>query len=405
MTRRLVPLAGLLLSALAASTCNWTVFDDLRLQTPVRALSRPDDMDSNTYPTFVLPVPHPRGSAELLVTGTDNVALADFTFGPKGEVGTQTVSSDRFALGSDRVGVLAVAAYLPAADEVPRLAAVTAEDWQPLLITLDSTNASFAVTALGNPLAVSASALATGDTRGSGENDVAIAAGTTLLVLPNAAAAVTQSCDLGTVASALAVGNGQIVAGQSAGDGHAWLVEPPYDQAGADCANVTLFAGHALVAGFGTAVVMADSDGDSQSDQVVVSAPAVMTVYVYGLADVSAPLGEYTVAGGSAACGSSIAVGEVEDRRTLLVGDPGDVAEAGAVWLVDLDTGELLPKLERPNDDVKRFGSQVGVVSFTAAGSAVDLVWVTAEAVTQGDPGVVYLYYWVHQPASDPRAF
>ena len=94
--------------------------------------------------------------------------------------------------------------------------------------------------------------------------------------------------------------------------------------------------------------------------------------------------------------------------RTLLVGDagdPGDVAAPGTVWLVNLETGADLKALERPNDDVKRFGQKVGVVSFAGAAGPVDLVWITAEAVTEGDPGVVYLYYWVHEPDGDPRAF
>jgi hypothetical protein len=408
MTRRLLPLVWILPAALGVTACDWTVFDKLQRETPVRALARPDNMDSNTYPTFVLPVTQqPRGSAELLVTGTDNVALADFTFGAKGELGTQTVSNSRFLLNDAKIGPLAVAAYLPTADGIPRIVAVTEEGQQPISIALDSTQADFSVTALGAALAIEAGALAVGEARVPGEVDVVIASGTQLLVLPNALAELSQSCDLRSTVSALAVGDGWVAAGQPAGDGNAWLVAPAYDEGGDPCLAVTPITPPANATGFGTAIVVADTDGDDTRD-LVISAPRQRTVYSYAVATLAITR-EYPVAGGSTACGSSIVVGQVEGRRTLVIGDPGDPGEVtapGVVWLQDLETPGADPKrLDRPNDDVQRFGSQVGVVSFAGAGGPVDLVWVTAEAVTQGDPGVVYVYYWVRDPDSDPRAF
>lgn len=412
MTRRLAPLVCLALAAVGASACDWTEFDDLQLQTPVRAVPRPDDMDSTLYPSFVLPVAKPRGRAELLVLGTDNVALADFTFESKGELGTQTVPNDRFLLNGAKVGPLAVAAYLPGSDDVPRIVAVTEEERQPVSITLDSTQANFAVTALGTPLAIEAGALAVGDARGTGETDVVITSGAQLLVMPNAAAASTQSCDLESAVSALAVGDGWVVAGQPAPPGNVWLVRPDYAPApDGTCVAVTTLGEYVESLGFGTAVVVADIDGDG-TREIGVSAPQERTVYFYssGGSILPDPYGPKTWAGGSTACGNSIAVGVIEGARTLLVGDPGDPdvvgeAAAGAVWMLDLETGDMLPKLERPTTDVQRFGKQVGVVSFAGRNGTVELLWVTAEAVAQGDPGVVYLYYWVHHADTDPRAF
>jgi len=402
---RLVPL--LLLAAVSGSACDWTEFDHLQLKTPVRALSRPEDMDSTQYPSFVVPITQPRGNAELVVIGIDNLALADFTFGPKGDVGIQTVSNDRFVLDGAKVGALGMAAYLPSStDNIPRIATVTDEGWQPLVINLDSTEVNFALTAVGNPLPVEAGALAVGDSRGAGENDIAVAAGTQLYVLPSAGGGATQSCDLGSTVAALAVGDGWIVAGQGAGDGNAWLVKPDYAAAVGDpCADVTTLVDHSSVVGFGTALVVADIDGDGTRD-IVVSAPQERTVYFYSSAGATLRAPK-TFAGGSTGCGNAIAVGMVEGKRTLIVGDPGEpgvLAAPGTVWMVDLDTGDDLTPLERPNDDVQRFGTQVGVLSFDGVNGKVDLVWVTAEAATTGDPGVVYLYYWVHDAATEPRA-
>jgi hypothetical protein len=406
--RRAAPLACLLLAALGFGACDWTEFDDLQLQTPIRALPRPDDMDSNLYPRFVLPVPAPHGNAQLLVLGSDNVALADFSFGPDGRLGTQTVSNDRFLLGGAKLGALAVAAYLPGTDEVPRIVAVTEEERQPVVIQLDSTDAAFAVTALGAALVIEAGAIAVGEARVAGETDVVVTSGKQLLVLPNARVDGAQSCDLTSAVAALAVGDHWIVAGQPADPGDVWLVRPDYLPGTDDtCADVAHLEGRTASLGFGAALVVAETDVAGTRD-IVVSAPNERTVYVYAAADVTAPKTTHAVAGGTTGCGTAIAVGTVEGRRTLVIGDPGDpgdVAAAGVVWMVDLASGELLPQLDRPTDAVRRFGEQVGVLSFTGSGSAVDLVWVAAQSVTEGDPGVVYLYYWVHEPESDPRVF
>jgi hypothetical protein len=77
------------------------------------------------------------------------------------------------------------------------------------------------------------------------------------------------------------------------------------------------------------------------------------------------------------------------------------------VWLQDLDNpGADAQPLVSPNtDDVLRFGQQVGVVSFAGTKGTVDLAWATAEAATSGDPGVLYLFFWVKDATSDPRAF
>jgi hypothetical protein len=227
-------------------------------------------------------------------------------------------------------------------------------------------------------------------------------------VLPGAGGGATQSCDLASTVAALAVGDGWVVAGQGAGDGNAWLVRPDYAAAAGDpCANVTTLVDHSSVVGFGTALVVADIDGDGARD-IVVSAPRERTVYFYS-SDGATLRDPKTFAGGSTACGSAIAVGAVEGKRTLLIGDPGDPGDlgaAGVVWIWDLETAPADPtRLERPTDDVQRFGAQVGVIPFAGAAGTVDLIWVTAEAVTAGDPGVVYLYFRAREGAPDPRAF
>jgi hypothetical protein len=410
MPRRLLALA---LALLGVAACDWTVFDDLALKAPIRAIPRPDSMDSNLYPTFVLPVTRPsgRGSAELLVLGRDNVALADFTFGPDGHLGTQTVTNDRFLLNGSKIGPLGVAAYLPdPASEVPRIVAVLEEERQPILVTLDSTTADFSVATMGDPLTIEAGTVAVGDALVAGQTDVVLTAGKQLLVMPDANPVLVQSCELDSAVVTLAVGDQWIVAGQpESNGGQVWLLTPPYDGPGVPCAQKTELGGGSAqgAVGFGT-VVLATDTGTDGARAIVVSAPSERWVYFYSPAEVSAPTGAYAFAGGSSTCGSTIAVGTVEGKRTLIVGDPGEpgVAAPGQVWLQDLETAGADPQpVASPSQDVQRFGTQVGVVSFTGTNGAVDLVWVTAEAVAAGDPGVVYLYFWVQRPETEPREF
>ena len=412
MTRCRLPLLGLALTVLGAGACDWTAFDDLALKAPIRAVPRPDDMDSNLYPTFVLPVtkqPSGRGSAELLVLGRDNVALADLTFGPDGHLGTQTITNDRFVLNGAKVGPLGVAAYLPdPASEVPRIVAVLEEERQPILVTLDSTDASFSVATLGAALTIEVGAITVGDARVAGETDVVIASGKQLIVLPTALAPLAESCDLESAVAALAVGDQWIVAGQSQ-NGRAWLVKPDYAAAPDElCANRTELLDHSEAFAFGTVVMAADIDDDGTRD-IAVSAPQERTIYFYSADDGARKGDAKTLAGATTGCGTTMAVGTLEEQRTLVIGDPGDpggVAAPGVVWLQSLADLTADPqRLDRPTDDVQRFGQQVGVVTFTGPAGPVDLLWVAAEAVTQGDPGVVYLYFWVQDPASDPRAF
>jgi hypothetical protein len=413
MPRRAAPLVALglaLAAALGAGGCDWREFDDLKLQTPIRAVIRPTDMDSNVYPSAVLAVARPRGNAELLVLGADNVALADFTFGEQGQVGTQTVSHKRFLLNGAEVGALAVAAYLPGSDDTPRIAAVMEEERQPVIIALDSADTEFAVTALGAPLAIEAGALAVGDARGLGSTDVVLTSGKQLVVYPEARADAVQTCDLTSAVSTLAVGDGWVVAGHPAAPGNVWLIPTPSPDGDGACQNVTPLGDYTESLGFGAAVVVADVDGNGTRD-IAVAAPQERSIYFYSSPSDPVPLGHLstkTFAGASTGCGTAFTVAVVEGKRTLVVGDPGDpgdVAAPGSVWLYDLEGRQDLTALTPPTEEVRRFGAQVGVVEFTGRNGEVNLIWVTAESATQGDPGVVYLYFWVHDAASDPRPF
>lgn len=419
--RRLPLLLGLALVTLGGGACDWTKFDDLALKAGVRAVTRPDDMDSNLYPSVVLPVTTPRGNAELLVLGADNGALADFTFGADGHMGTQTVASDRFLLNGAKIGPLAtqrladrdytLAAYLPdPSTAVPRLVAVLDQDRQPIVVTLDSTTVNFAIATLGDPLTVEVGAIAVGSTSVGDRVDAVIAAGPQILVYPQARAEVIETCTLEDAVAAVAVGDQWIAAGQSAATGRVWLLTPPYENAlDGQCLNRPELDNFTGSMGFGTALLAADVNEDGPKE-LVVSAPEERAVYVYQPADLTAVPAKYLIAGGSGSCGTAIAFGKVEGARTLIIGDPdytGPLESPGIVWLQDLETDGADPQpLVSPNpDDVLRFGQQVGVVSFAGAAGPVDLVWATAEAVTPGDPGVLYLFFWVSSAETDPRAF
>jgi hypothetical protein len=408
--RRLPALLGLALAALGGGACDWTVFDDLAQKAPIRAVARPDSMDSSTFPAFVLPVAKPRGSAELLVLGTDNTALADFTFAADGHLGNQTVSNDRFTLDGVKVGALSAAAYLEdAIDDVPRIVAVVEEQRQPILVTLDSPDHNFAVETLGAALTVEVGAIAVGAARVAGERDVVLASGSQLIVMPNATAAGAPQCNLDSAVVSLAVGEQWVVAGQPTGNGAAWVVKPDY-VAGTEgkCANTFPLEGYTGAQGFGTVVLATNLVVDPWD--IVVSAPQERAIYFYSsVAGTMYGDGPLRLAGADTGCGTAMAIGTVEGQPTLIIGDPGDPGDLsvpGTVWLQDItDLKAPLVQLENPNPtDYVRFGEQVGVVSFThAEGSAVDLVWVTAQAVTQGDPGVIYLYFWVRNSNTDPR--
>jgi hypothetical protein len=408
--RRLPALLGLTLAALGGGACDWTVFDDLAQKAPIRAVTRPDSMDSSTFPAFVLPVTKPRGSAELLVLGTDNTALADFTLSASGHLGNQTVSNDRFTLDGVKIGALGAAAYLEdATDDVPRIVAVVEEQRQPVLVTLDSPNHNFSVATLGDALTVEVGAITVGAARVAGERDVVLAAGSQLIVMPNASAADAQTCDLEAAVVTLAVGDQWIVAGQPTGDGYAWVIRPEYvPGTGATCANITAIAAPIIAQAFGTVVLATDLDGDGTTD-IAVSAPLARMIYLFASDGTALDQQPKPLVGATTGFGTAMAVGTVEQQPTLIIGDPGDpgdVSGPGAVWLQDLTDLTADPvRLENPTpSDYVRFGEQVGVVSFTPAdGTPVDLVWVTAQAVTQGDAGVIYLYFWVQDYNTDPR--
>jgi len=395
------------LSAIFLSACDPREFDTLRLKAPIQALAQPEDMDSSQYPTFVLPVEAPRGNAELLVTGTDNVALADFAFGPNGSLGVDTVTNDRFLFDGRPVGPLAFAAPLSKAPTgAPRFVAVTAADWQPLVVTLDSSEESFGVGALGSPLPIEVGALAVGDSRGTGEEDIVLVAGTQLFVYPGGRPEAAESCDLASTVGALAVGDGWIVAGQGAGSGNAWVVRPPYAADGGLCSDVTQLTGHSNAVGFGTTLVVADLEGDG-SREILVAAPRERAVYFYSAhGDQVRP--PKVFAGQSTALGTAMAMGILEGTRLLIVGDPGDPADEtapGTVLFYDPARDEDLTPLERPTTEVQRFGTQVGIVKFDGKDGRVDLLYVTAKAVDQRDPGAVYVYFWTRDSRSDPRTF
>jgi hypothetical protein len=386
----------------AAAGCAWNEFDDIERDAPVRALGRPADLASVDYPAFVVPLGDPRGNAELLAIGANNLGLVDFTFRPDGTAAVETVASDRFLLGGEQLEALDLVAALPAG-LAPRLAAVS--DRQPLVVSLASSEQDFAVSALGDPLPATVTALAVGDALATGTSDVVIVSGATLYVLGDSGAGTAYSCDLGTSASTVAVGAGFVAVSQS-DPGAAYVVRPPYanDLTGR-CQDRTELAGASAATGFGTALVVADLDGDG-TEEVAVSAPREKLVYRYTLADLAAPLQTITAVEATPdAYGAALAFGVIEGRRTLLVGDPGTAADApGAVWLHDLAAPETPTRLERPNDDVKRFGARVGVLPFVGTAGRVDLLYATATAVASNDPGVVYLYYWVSDPATDPRS-
>jgi hypothetical protein len=416
---RRLPVLGLALLAALGAACDWTKFDDLALKAGVRAVTRPEDMDSNVYPSVVLPVTRARGNAELLVLGADKPALADFTFGPDGHMGTQTVSNARFLLNDVKIGPLAtqtladreytVAAYLAdPSDDVPRIVTVLKAERQPLLVTLDSADANFAVVAFGDPLPFDPGAIGVGEARAPGATDVVIAS-SELVVLPYGSADPVQRCDLDSAVRAIAVGDQWIAVGNSDDIGQVWVLTPPYDAPGDDCPNRPNITNRTDSVGFGAAVLAADVDGDTVRE-LVVSAPKEKTVYVFRPDDLTVEPARYSAVGGSTSQGTSIAVGTVEGKRTLLIGDPdyvGELDSPGVVWLQDLETtgADPVPLVSPNDDDVVRFGHQVGVVTFTGPNGPVDLVWAAAEPVTRGDPGVLYLFFWAQSAASDPRVF